>query len=399
MTGGRLYAILRDGRKPRPLRGKGWQTSVNIGVPKETKAQENRVSVTPAGAHALTSRGHTVLVERGAGEGSGFADAMYRAAGAQIVDRAEVYGVADLIAKVKEPQPDEYALYRPGQVLYTYLHLAPDLGLTKGLLERGITGIAYETVQLADGSLPLLTPMSEVAGRMATQIGAQFLERPHGGKGVLLGGVPGVLPARVVIVGGGVVGQNAATIALGMGADVTVIDISLERLRYLDDRYEGRVRTVMSNHHNIAEATARADLLIGAVLLAGARAPHLVTEEMVASMSPGSVVVDVAIDQGGVVATCDHVTTHAEPTYVRHGVVHYSVANMPGAVPHTSTLALTNATLPYLLMLAEKGVHRAVAEDAALAKGVNMVDGHLTYAAVAEAHGLPYRPLQSLLPA
>jgi alanine dehydrogenase len=371
--------------------------SVNIGVPKETKAQENRVAVTPAGVHALTSHGHTVLVERSAGEGSGFSDAVYRAAGAQVVERAEVYGMADLIAKVKEPQPDEYALYREGQVLYTYLHLAPDLALTKGLLERGIVGIAYETVQLADGSLPLLTPMSEVAGRMATQIGAQFLERPHGGKGVLLGGVPGVLPARVVIVGGGVVGQNAATIALGMGADVTVIDISLERLRYLDDLYGGRVRTLMSNHHNIAEATARADLLIGAVLLAGARAPHLVTEEMVASMGPGSVIVDVAIDQGGVVATCDHVTTHADPTYVRHGVVHYSVANMPGAVPHTSTLALTNATLPYLLALADKGFERAVAEDPALARGVNMVGGHITYEAVARAHDLPYRPLASLI--
>jgi alanine dehydrogenase len=370
---------------------------VNIGVPKETKAQEERVALTPAGAHALVTHGHTVLVERSAGEGSGFSDAMYRAAGAQIVDRAEVYAVADLVAKVKEPQPDEYAFYREGQVLYTYLHLAPDLALTKGLLDRGVTAIAYETVQLADGSLPLLTPMSEVAGRMATQIGAQFLERPYGGKGILLGGVPGVLPARVVIIGGGVVGQNAATIALGMGADVTVIDISLERLRYLDDLYGGRVRTLMSNHHNIAEATARADLLIGAVLRAGARAPHLVTEEMVASMAPGSVIVDVAIDQGGVVETCDHVTTHADPTYVRHGVIHYSVANMPGAVPHTSTLALTNATLPYLVALADKGVERALAEDPALARGVNLVAGHVTYRAVAEAHDLPYTPLASVM--
>ncbi len=372
---------------------------MNIGVPKEIKPQEERVAVTPAGVHALTSRGHTVLVERSAGDGSGFSDAVYRAAGAQMVDRGEVYAMADLIAKVKEPQPEEYAFYRPGQVLYTYLHLAPDLGLTQGLLARGIIGIAYETVQLPDRSLPLLTPMSEVAGRMATQIGAQLLERPHGGKGILLGGVPGVLPARVVVVGGGVVGQNAATIALGMGADVTIIDISLERLRRLDEMFGGRVRTLMSNHHNIAAATAQADLLIGAVLLAGARAPHLVTEEMVASMSPGSVVVDVAIDQGGVVATCDHVTTHANPTYVRHGVVHYSVANMPGAVPHTSTLALTNATLPYLIALADKGYARAVAEDEALLKGVNMVDGHITYEAVARAHDLPYQPLASLLPA
>ena len=245
---------------------------MNIGVPKETKAQENRVAVTPAGAHALTTHGHSVFMERGAGEGSGFSDAVYRAAGAQMVDVAEVYSVADLIAKVKEPQPDEYALYREGQILYTYLHLAPDLALTRGLLGRGITAVAYETVQLADGSLPLLTPMSEVAGRMATQIGAHFLEKPHGGKGVLLGGVPGVLPAKVVIIGGGIVGENAATIALGMGADVTIIDITLERLRALDDLFGGHVRTLMSNDHNIAEAATRADLLIGAVLLAGARA-------------------------------------------------------------------------------------------------------------------------------
>ena len=372
---------------------------MNIGVPREIKPQENRVAVTPAGVHALTTRGHTVVVERSAGDGSGFSDAMYRAAGAQILERDAIYETAALIAKVKEPQPEEYALYRPGQILYTYLHLAADLELTQGLLARGIVGIAYETVQLADRSLPLLTPMSEVAGRMATQIGAQLLEKPHGGKGILLGGVPGVLPARVVIVGGGVVGQNAAEIALGMGADVTIIDISLDRLRRLDEMFGGHVRTLMSNHHNIAAATAQADLLVGAVLLAGARAPHLVTEEMVAAMAPGSVIVDVAIDQGGVVATCDHVTTHADPTYVRHGVVHYSVANMPGAVPHTSTLALTNATLPYLLDLADKGYARAVQEDPALLRGVNMVDGHVTYEAVARAHGLAFAPLESLLPA
>lgn len=368
-----------------------------VGVAKEIKAQENRVALTPAGAHALVRHGHEVIVEHSAGVGSGFEDAMYRAAGARIVERAELYQLADLVTKVKEPQPEEYGFYRPGQVLYTYLHLAPERGLTDGLLARGIVGVAYETVQMPDGSLPLLVPMSEVAGRMATQVGARLLEQPEGGKGKLLGGVPGVLPARVTIVGGGVVGQNAATIAVGMGADVTVIDISAPRLRSIDDRYEGRVHTLMSNHHNIAEATKQADLVIGAVLLPGARAPHLVTEEMVASMERGSVIVDVAIDQGGVVETANRVTTHANPTYEVHGVVHYSVANMPGAVPHTSTLALTNVTLPYLLDLADKGWVRAVQEDPALARGVNMVDGRLTYDAVAEAHNLDYTPLADVL--
>lgn len=366
---------------------------VIVGVAREIKAQENRVALTPAGAHALVSRGHEVVVEKSAGEGSGFPDAMYRAAGARVVERAELYQLADLITKVKEPQPEEYGYYRPGQVLYTYLHLAADRGLTDGLLARGIVGIAYETVQLPDGSLPLLIPMSEVAGRMASQVGARLLEQPEGGKGKLIGGVPGVLPARVTIMGGGVVGQNAATVAMGMGADVTIIDISAARLRSLDDRYEGRIHTLMSNHHNIAEATKQADLLIGAVLIPGTRAPHLVTEDMVSSMERGSVIVDVAIDQGGVVETANRVTTHANPTYEIHGVVHYSVANMPGAVPHTSTLALTNVTLPYLLDLADKGWERAVREDHALAGGVNMVDGRLTYEAVATAHALPYTPL------
>jgi alanine dehydrogenase len=374
----------------------GWD-SVIIGVPKETKAQENRVALTPAGCHALVSHGHQVLVERGAGEGSGFEDAMYRAAGARVVERQEVYALSDIVTKVKEPLPEEYESYRPGQVLYTYLHLAADRRLTEFLLERRIRAVAYETVQLADGSLPLLTPMSEVAGRMAPQVGARLLEQPEGGKGILLGGVPGVLPGRVVILGGGTVGQNAATIAVGMGADVTILDISAERLRFLDDRYAGRVHTLMSNAHNIGEAVARADLVIGAVLLPGARAPHLVTEEMVRSMERGSVIVDVAVDQGGVVETIDHTTTHAQPTYVRHGVVHYAVANMPGAVPHTSTLALTNVTLPYLLQLADKGFERAVRENPALAKGVNAVDGKLTYQAVAEAHGMSYTPLEEVL--
>jgi alanine dehydrogenase len=372
---------------------------VKIGVAREIKPQENRVALTPAGVHALTSRGHEVRAERGCGDGSGFPDDAYSRAGARVVGREELFGASDLVAKVKEPLPEEYGLFHEGQILYTYLHLAPERALTEALMEAGVAAIAYETVQKPDGSLPLLTPMSEVAGRMATQVGAQFLERPAGGKGVLLGGVPGVLPARVVIVGGGTVGQNAATIAVGMGADVTVVDISLEKLRFLDDRYEGRVRTLMSNAHNIGEAVAGADLVIGAVLLPGARAPHLVTEAMVAAMAPGSVIVDVAIDQGGVVETCDHVTTHADPVYLRHGVVHYAVANMPGAVPRTSTLALTNATLPYLLELADLGLRRAIETDPSLRRGVNVWGGQVTYAAVAEAHDLPYTPVERLLAA
>ncbi|MBE3589678.1 MAG: alanine dehydrogenase [Firmicutes bacterium] len=369
-----------------------------VGVPKEIKAYENRVALTPAGVHALRARGHEVLVETGAGAGSGFTDEEYRAAGARLVDSAEaLFAQAEMIVKVKEPQPVEVERLRENQILFTYLHLAPDAELTHGLLRKKVVAIAYETVQLPDRSLPLLTPMSEVAGRMAVQIGAHFLEKPQGGSGVLLGGVPGVAPGHVVIIGGGVVGTNAAKMAVGLGARVTIIDINAERLRQLDDLFGARVTTLMSNAHNIAAAVADADLVVGAVLIPGARAPHLVTEDMVRSMRPGSVIVDVAIDQGGVVETSDRVTTHADPIYVRHGVVHYAVANMPGAVPRTSTFALTNVTLPYVLAIADKGWRRAVDEDPSLARGVNIVAGRVVYRAVAEAHGLEYTPLEQVL--
>lgn len=368
-----------------------------VGVPKEIKDNENRVAITPAGVGAFRARGHRVLVQAGAGEGSGIDDAEYRAAGAEVVAVDQVYREAELILKVKEPLPEEFDRYAEGQVLFTYLHLAPDLRLTEALVRRGVTAIAYETVQLPDGSLPLLTPMSEVAGRMAPQIGAHFLERPQGGRGVLLSGVPGVPPADVVIIGGGVVGTNAAKIALGLGAQVVVVDINLDRLRYLDDVFGGRLTTLASNAYNIAAAVRRADVLIGAVLIPGARAPKLVTEAMVKTMKPGAVIVDVAIDQGGSVETIDRVTTHSQPTYVKHGVVHYSVANMPGAVARTSTFALTNATLRYALELADKGWRRAVRENPALALGVNVTGGHVVYKAVAEAHNLEYRPLESVL--
>ena len=369
-----------------------------VGVPKEIKADENRVAITPAGVQALVRAGHRVVVERGAGEGSGFPDGDFQAAGADIsTSAADVYARADMVLKVKEPLPAEYGYFRPGQVLFTYLHLAADRDLTLALTQREVVGLAYETVQLADGSLPLLTPMSEVAGRMSVQIGAHFLEKRQGGRGVLLGGVPGVPPADVVIVGGGTVGINAAKMALGMGARVTVLDINADRLRYLDDVFRGQLTTLMSNSYNIGQAAARADLLVGAVLIPGARAPHLVTEEMVRAMKPGAVIVDVAIDQGGSVATMDRVTTHSDPTFLKHGVVHYSVANIPGAVPRTSTLALTNVTLPYALRLANKGWKKAVSSDPALAKGVNVCGGHVTYEAVAMAHSLPYRPLSEML--
>ena len=367
---------------------------MRIGVPREIKSNENRVALTPAGVHALVQAGHTVVVERGAGEGSGFADSAYAEAGAELAAEASaVWETADLVLKVKEPLPEEYRFFRPGLVLFTYLHLAAEENLTRALLDRGVTALAYETVQLEDGSLPLLTPMSEVAGRMAPQVGAHFLEKVHGGRGVLLGGVPGVPPADVVIIGGGTVGRNAARIALGLGARVTVLDIRPEVLRWFDDTYGGRITTLMSNEYNVAQAVRRADLLIGAVLIPGARAPRLVSEDMVRSMKPGSVIIDVAVDQGGSIATIDRVTTHDRPTYERFGVVHYAVANMPGAVPRTSTLALTNVTLPYVLKLAELGVEEAVRRDPALARGVNTYRGRLTHRAVAEAHGLPYTPL------
>ncbi|GAV21902.1 alanine dehydrogenase [Carboxydothermus pertinax] len=369
-----------------------------IGVPKEIKNNENRVAITPAGVEALVSAGHKVVIENNAGLGSGITNEEYIKAGAEILDTpAEVFAAADMIMKVKEPLPSEYPLFKEGQILFTYLHLAPEPELTRALMEKKVVGIAYETIQLPNGSLPLLTPMSEVAGRMAVQIGARFLEKPQGGRGMLLGGVPGVPPAEVVIIGGGVVGTNAAKMAMGMGAHVTILDKSADRLKYLDDIFFGRITTVMSNSYNIAEAVKKADLLIGSVLIPGARAPKLVTEEMVKSMKPGSVIVDVAIDQGGSIETIDRVTTHQDPVFVKHGVVHYAVANMPGAVPRTSTFALTNVTLPYALALANKGWERAVREDRALALGVNVLDGKVTYKAVADSLGLPYTPLEEIL--
>ncbi len=371
---------------------------MTIGVPKEIKNNENRVGLTPAGVAAYTQAGHQVIVETQAGLGSGFTDEDYAAAGARIAPTAkQVWETADMICKVKEPLPAEYPYFRENLILFTYLHLAPEKELTERLRASGVAAIAYETIQTDDGALPLLMPMSEVAGRMSVQIGAQFLEKPHGGKGVLLGGVPGVLPGKVVIIGGGVVGTNAAKMAVGMGADVCIIDINANRLRELDDMYQGCLRTLMSNSYNIAQAVKEADLLIGAVLIPGARAPRLVTEDMVKTMAPGSVIVDVAIDQGGSIETIDRVTTHSDPTYVKHGVVHYAVANMPGAVPRTSTIALTNVTLPFGLQLANKGCRRAIQENRALARGVNVIKGHIVYEAVARSLGLPYTPLETVL--
>ncbi|RME10106.1 MAG: alanine dehydrogenase [Ardenticatenia bacterium] len=366
-----------------------------VGVPKEIKDNEYRVGLTPASVRQLVDAGHRVLVETGAGEGSGFSDDDYRAAGASIVaSAAEAWG-AEMVVKVKEPLPQEYDFLRPDLILFTYLHLAADERLTLAMRDSGVIGIAYETVELPDGRLPLLTPMSEVAGRMAVQVGAYYLEKMNGGRGKLLGGVPGVRPATVVIIGGGVVGTNAAKIALGMGANVVILDINVDRLRYLEEIFGGRLTTIASNTHNIAEAVKRADLLIGAVLVKGAKAPKLVTREMVSTMKPGSVIVDVAVDQGGCIETT-HPTTHSNPTFFVDGVLHYCVANMPGAVPRTSTYALNNATLPYTLKLATHGLD-AIRQDPALAKGVNVFKGHITYPAVAEAFGLPYTPLETLL--
>jgi alanine dehydrogenase len=372
----------------------GGDFNMFIGVPKEIKNNENRVALTPAGVEAFKKAGHHVLIETGAGLGSGFTDEEYIASGAEIIPtHTGVFAAADMIIKVKEPLPGEYDLFKEEQILLTYLHLAPEPELTRALMKKRVIGIAYETIQLPDGSLPLLTPMSEVAGRMSIQIGAQFLEKPHGGKGILLGGVPGVPAAKVTIVGGGIVGTNAAKMALGLGADVTILDLRAPRLRYLDDIFGARIKTLMSNSYNLKQAVSEADLVVGAVLIPGAKAPKLVTEEMVKSMKPGSVIVDVAIDQGGCIETIDRVTTHAEPTFVKHGVVHYSVANMPGAVARTSTFALTNVTLPYALEIANKGYLRAMKENPSLAKGVNVIDGKLTYQAVADALNLEYTAL------
>lgn len=368
-----------------------------IGVPKEIKNNEFRVGLTPAGVKEFVAHGHAVLVETAAGEGSSFPDAEYVAAGAELVTTAdEVFARAEMIVKVKEPQAVEIERLRPGQILYTYLHLAPDLPQTEGLVKSGAVCIAYETVELPNRSLPLLAPMSEVAGRMAAQVGAAYLQKPNGGRGVLMGGVPGVLPAKVVVLGGGVVGTNAAYVAMGMGADVTIMDVNLDRLRYLDEIWGNRIRTLYSSKHNIEQIVTEADLVIGAVLLPGAKTPYLVTRDMLPGMKPGAVLVDVSVDQGGCIETTKP-TTHADPTYFVDGVLHYGVANMPGAVPNTSTLALTNATLRYGLAIANKGWKQAVLDDAALAKGVNVLDGQITYEPVAEAHGMSYTPLESLL--
>jgi len=366
---------------------------MQIGVPREVKDHEFRVSVTPAGVREYRAHGHQVLVQRSAGEGSGFADRQYAAAGAELVDSpAEVFGRAEMIVKVKEPIPAEYDLLRPEQLLFTYLHLAADAPLTHALVRNHVQAVAYETVQLENGALPLLTPMSEVAGRMSVQVGAHYLEKAHGGSGTLLAGIPGVPGAEVVVIGGGVVGTNAAQIALGMGANVAIVDRSLERLRQLDTLLHGRVNTLASNAENVAAAVQRADLVVGAVLIPGAKAPRIVSEEMVAAMKPGSVVVDVAIDQGGCIATA-RPTTHSDPTYVAHGVVHYCVTNMPGAVPRTSTIGLSNATLPYGLVLADFGLDGAVSRDSELARGVNVINGKVTHPGVAEALGMDYTPL------
>jgi alanine dehydrogenase len=369
---------------------------VIIGVPKEIKTREYRVGMTPAGVRSLTAKGHKVLVEKGAGEGSGIKDTEYLAQGAQIAPTAADCWSAEMVVKVKEPLPAEFGFFRENLILYTYLHLAPEPELTRQLAAKKVASIAYETIELDDGSLPLLRPMSEVAGRMAVQVGATCLEKERGGKGVLLGGVPGTRRGRVVILGGGVVGRNAATIAIGMGAQVTVLDVRAETMAYLEDVFRGQIETLYSNPTNIEQTVARADLVVGGVLLAGARAPKLVTEDLIRKMDPGSVVVDVAVDQGGCIETC-RPTTHDHPTYEVHGVVHYCVANMPGAVSQTSTWALTNTTIPYAVKVAEMGLVAAVKSDRAFAKGLNVYQGHVVYEAVAQAHKLEYVPLSRLL--
>ncbi|AXK20476.1 MULTISPECIES: alanine dehydrogenase [Bacillus] len=370
---------------------------MRIGIPTEIKNNENRVAMTPAGAVHLVQNGHEVFVQKGAGLGSGFTDEEYVQAGAKLVETAEEAWNQDMVMKVKEPVASEYGNFREGLILFTYLHLAPEPELTKALIDNKVVSIAYETVQLDNRSLPLLAPMSEVAGRMSAQIGAQFLEKNKGGKGILLAGVPGVKRGKVTVIGGGQAGTNAAKIAVGLGADVTIIDLSAERLRQLDDIFGNQVKTLMSNPYNIAEAVRESDLVIGAVLIPGAKAPKLVTEEMIQSMEPGSVVVDIAIDQGGIFETTDRITTHDNPTYEKHGVVHYAVANMPGAVPRTSTLALTNVTVPYAVQIANKGYKDACLGNSALLKGINTLDGYVTFEAVAEAHGLQYADAKELL--
>ena len=370
---------------------------MTIGVPREVKDHESRVGVTPAGVKALVEAGHKVLVETNAGALSAFPDAEYQNAGAEIVGGApDVWGMADMVVKVKEPVEKEYRYFRPGLLLFTYLHLAPLNDLTGALLDRKVTGIAYETVRDRFGALPLLTPMSEVAGRMSVQVGATYLEKEHGGRGVLLGGVPGTPPGNVCVIGGGIVGTNAAKIALGMGARVTMVDVSLNRLRELDDIFGGRVLTLFSNSYNIERAVCEADLVIGGVLIPGAAAPKIVTSRMISKMKQGAVVVDVAIDQGGCIETA-RPTTHTNPSYVVDGVVHYCVTNMPAAVPYTSTLALTNATFPYVMKLAKLGAQAAIREDQGIAEGVNTYDGALTYEAVAKAQNREWRQVADLV--
>jgi alanine dehydrogenase len=370
---------------------------MKIGVAREIKPDEYRVALTPAGALELINRGHDVTIESGAGAGSAFADGDYERVGARIGSVDEVWEASELVLKVKEPIEPEYRRLRDGLILFTYLHIAADEPLTHALVDSGVTAVAYETVETTNGGLPLLAPMSEIAGRLAAQAGAYFLEKPLGGRGLLLGGVPGVAPGRVVVIGGGIVGYNAAVIALGLGAQVTILERSIDRMRHLDEILSGRVSLVMSSSLQIEESVAEADVVIGAVLIPGARAPKLITREMVVGMKSGAVLCDVAIDQGGCAETA-RATTHSEPVYAVEGVTHYCVANMPGAVPITSTKALTNATLPYVEAIADRGLIDAVARDPALGRGVNVIDGRITYEAVAEAHNLDYAPLDDVLP-
>ena len=367
-----------------------------VGIPKEIKNNENRVSCTPAGVFALCKAGHKVIVEASAGAGSGFSDEEYKEAGAMIASVEEVFAKADLIVKVKEYLPSEYHYLREDQMVFTYLHIANDPEFAKALINSKTTSIAYETVRNAKGGLPLLTPMSEVAGRMAVQVGATMLQKNNGGRGLLLGGVPGVFPAEVVVIGGGTVGLNAAKIACGLGAIVTIFDINAERMGYIDDISNGTIHTAYNNEYNLRRALKTADLVIGAVLVPGAKAPKIVTEDMVQTMKKGSAIVDVAIDQGGCIETSDHITTHDDPYFEKYGVMHYSVANMPGAVPRTSTMALSNATLPYLLKLADKGTE-ALKSDPGFLQGLNTYQGHVTYKGVSEALNLPYVDPNELL--
>ncbi len=370
---------------------------MTIGVPKEIKNNENRVALTPAGTQELVKRGHTVYIQNSAGEGSGFSDAEYTGAGAKMLrDAADIFGMSEMIIKVKEPIEQEYALIRSEQLVFTYFHFASYEPLTKAMVKSGAICLAYETVEREDGSLPLLVPMSEVAGRMAIQEGAKYLEKPLKGRGILLGGVPGVQPARVLILGAGIVGTHAAKIAAGMGADVTVVDVNLHRLRYLDDVMPKNVHTMVSNEYSIREMVKDTDLIVGAVLIPGAKAPRLITRDMLKLMRPGTVLVDVAVDQGGCIETCTP-TTHENPTFIIDDVVHYCVANMPGAVPYTSTLALTNATLPYAVRLANYGWKKACTDNADLRNGLNIINGQVVYKAVADAANLPYKEVSEFL--